>query len=44
MPDDSRIVPGGVQSIGREAIDFWQGRLAEDIVDNATTALVDGLR
>lgn len=23
MPDESRIVPWGVQSIGREDIDFW---------------------
>ena len=43
-PDESRIVPWGVQSIGHEDIDFWQGRLSDDIVDNATTALVDELR
>jgi mRNA-degrading endonuclease toxin of MazEF toxin-antitoxin module len=43
-PDESRIVPWGVQSISREDIDFWQGHLAEDIVDNATAALVDELR
>ena len=43
-PDESRIVPWGVQSIDHEDIDFWQGRLADDIVDNATTALVDELR
>jgi hypothetical protein len=43
-PDESRIVPWGVQSIGHEDIDFWQGRLADDIVDTATTALVDELR
>jgi hypothetical protein len=40
-PDGSRIVPWGVQSIGYEDIDFWQGRLVDDIVDTATTALVD---
>jgi hypothetical protein len=33
-----------VQSISREDIDFWQGNLAEEIVDNATTALVKELR
>ena len=43
-PDESRIVPWGVQSISREDIDFWQGNLADDIVDNATSALVDELR
>ena len=43
-PDESRIVPWGVQSISREDIDFWQGNLADDIVDNATIALVDELR
>ncbi|GAB6862010.1 hypothetical protein JCM17092_20990 [Haloplanus litoreus] len=35
-----RVVPWGVQSIGREDIDFWQGRLADDLVDTATTTLV----
>ena len=43
-PDDSRIVPWGVQSIDFEDIDFWQGRLADALVDEATTALVDELR
>jgi hypothetical protein len=43
-PDESRIVPWGVQSISCEDIDFWQGNLADDIVDNATIALVDELR
>lgn len=43
-PDESRVVPWGVQSIGHEDIDFWQGRLADDLVDTATTALVDALR
>lgn len=43
-PAESRIVPWGVQSIGQEDIDFWQGRLADDIVDTATTALVDELQ
>lgn len=43
-PDESRIVPWGVQSIDHEDIDFWQGRLASDTVDDATAALVDELR
>ncbi|WP_049936732.1 type II toxin-antitoxin system PemK/MazF family toxin [Haloplanus natans] len=42
-PDESRIIPWSVQSIGHEDIDFWQGRLTDDIVDNATTALVKEL-
>ena len=44
VPDVSRIVPWGVQSIDHDDIDFWQGRLADGIVDNATTALVNKLR
>lgn len=43
-PDQSRVVPWGVQSISREDIDFWLGRLAVDVVDNATIALVSELR
>jgi len=43
-PDERRIVPWGVQSIDREDIDFWQGRLASDPVDEAGSALVDELR
>jgi mRNA interferase MazF len=43
-PDESRIVPWGVQSIGHEDIDFWQGRLSDDIVDNAITAFIDELQ
>jgi hypothetical protein len=43
-PDESRIVPRSVLSIGNVDIDFWQGRLADDIVDNATTALVEEFR
>ena len=42
-PDESRIVPWGVQSIDREDIDFWQGRLAETLVDEAVAALVEEL-
>jgi mRNA-degrading endonuclease toxin of MazEF toxin-antitoxin module len=43
-PDDSSIAPWGVQSIDREDIDFWQGRLDAELVDTAVTALVDELR
>ena len=42
-PDESRIVPWGVQSIEREDIDFWQGRLDGDLVDEAVAALVEEL-
>jgi len=40
-PDDSRIVPWAVQSIAREDIDFWQGRLDGTIVEEAVAALVE---
>ncbi|SDK12104.1 hypothetical protein SAMN05216226_1203 [Halovenus aranensis] len=43
-PDESQVVTWGVQSIGQEDIDFWQGRLADELVDNVTNALVDELR
>ena len=43
-PDESRIVPWGVQSIDREDINFWQGRLAGDLVDETVAALVEELR
>jgi len=42
-PAESRIVPWGVQSIDRDDIDFWQGRLDDDIVDEAVAALADEL-
>ncbi|WP_435197435.1 type II toxin-antitoxin system PemK/MazF family toxin [Natronomonas sp. EA1] len=44
MPAESRIVPWGVQSIATEDIDFWQGRLDSDIVDEAVSALVEELK
>ena len=44
IPDTSRIVPWGVQSIAREDIDFWQGRLDSDPVDEAVAALVEELQ
>ena len=43
-PNSSRIVPWGVQSIDHEDIDFWQGRLAGDLVDEAVAALVEELQ
>lgn len=43
MPDVSRIVPWGVQSVDREDIDFWQGRLRNDLVDAAVAELTDEL-
>ena len=43
-PNESQIVPWGVQSIDHEDIDFWQGRLAGDLVDEAVAALVEELR
>jgi len=44
MPDDSRIVPWGVQSVSRNDIDFWQGRLDAELVDVAVTTLVEEFR
>jgi len=44
MPDDRRIVPWGVQSVSRDDIDFWQGRLDAELVDVAVTALVEELQ
>lgn len=43
-PKESRIVPWGVQSINHEDIDFWQGRLTEDLVDETVATLVEELR
>ncbi len=43
-PDDSRVVLWGVQSIGRADIDFWQGRLDGDLVDQVVDAVVEELR
>ncbi len=43
-PVESQIVPWGVQSIGHEDIDFWQGRLDSDLVDEVVTSLVGELR
>lgn len=43
-PAKSRIVPWGVQSIDWEDIDFWQGRLESDLVEEAVAALINELR
>ncbi|AFO57794.1 MULTISPECIES: hypothetical protein [unclassified Natrinema] len=43
-PDDSRTVPWGVQSIARDDIDYWQGRLERRLVTEATDALVSYVR
>ena len=43
-PDESRIVPWGVQSIAHEDIGFWQGRLDSELVDEAVAALVEELQ
>lgn len=39
-PDESRIAPWGVQSIGHEDIEFWQGRLDSELVEQVVAALV----
>lgn len=43
-PDESRIVPWAVQSINHEDIDFWQGHLERNLVDNTVAALVEELQ
>mgnify|MGYP006866538747 CR=1 FL=1 len=43
-PDESRIVPWGVQSIDHEDIDFWQGHVKSEIVDEAVAALAEELQ
>ena len=43
-PHKSRIVPWSVQSIDDEDIDFWQGRLESDLVEEAVAALVAELQ
>jgi len=39
-PEGSRIVPWRVHSIGHEDIDFWQGRLESDLVNESSDCLV----
>jgi len=43
-PEESRIVPWGVQSIDRGDLDFWQGRLRDEIVAEAAAALAAEIR
>lgn len=43
-PEDSRIVPWGVQSLDNADIDRWQGRLRSELLDRATESLIDHLR
>lgn len=43
-PDDSRLIPWAVQSIDHDDIDYWQGRVADDVVAAGTDALVEYLR
>lgn len=43
-PDDSRIIPWAVQSIDRDDIDYWQGRLDGKLVAEVIESLVDYLR
>jgi hypothetical protein len=43
-PEESCIVPWGVQSLGSDDIDYWQGTLTEEVVADAIQSLVDYLR
>lgn len=43
-PRESRIVPWGVQSLDSEDIDYWQGRLESDVVEEAVSILVSELQ
>jgi mRNA interferase MazF len=43
-PDESRVVPWGVQSIDHEDIDFWQGRLDNELIEQAVATLVDEIQ
>lgn len=44
VPEDSRIVPWGVQSIDRDDVAEWQGRLTSAVVDEAVESLVEYCR
>ena len=41
VPDVSRTVPWGVHPIEHEDVDFWQGCLDSDPVNEAVAALVE---
>lgn len=43
-PEQSYVVPWGVQSLGAEDIAHWQGTLVDGVVDEAVEALVGELR
>ena len=43
-PEDSRIIPWGVQSLSSEDVSHWQGRLERSLVTRAVDSLVDYLR
>jgi len=43
-PDDSRLIPWAVQSIDHDDIDYWQGRVADDVVAAGIDALIEYLR
>jgi mRNA interferase MazF len=43
-PMESRIVPWGVQSIAHEDIDFWQGRLKTELVDETAASLIQEIQ
>lgn len=43
-PDDSRIIPWAIQSIDRGDIDYWQGRLVDELVNVAIDSFVGYLR
>lgn len=42
-PRESRIAPWSVQSVSREDIDYWQGRLDTAVVRSAVSSLVADL-
>ncbi|MFC7203397.1 type II toxin-antitoxin system PemK/MazF family toxin [Haloferax namakaokahaiae] len=43
-PDESCIVPWGVQSLGSGDIDYWQGTLNDALVEDAIQSLIDYLK
>lgn len=40
-PEESSIVPWGLHSPGTDDLDFWQGRLRQDVVDDAVATLFE---
>lgn len=43
-PEDSRIIPWAVQSIGHDDIDYWQGRINDNLLNVASESFVEYLR